>query len=374
MIPTHRKILDELSPFIPARTLEATRQELGTHQILNLSANENTFGLSPRVKQALLDHWNDLSYYPDSTAAALRRQVADYHQVPPEQLIFGTGSFQLIELVAQTFLSPGDEAIALTPSFPYYYNATRQMEARFVSVPLRDFAIDLDPLKQAINDKTRVIWLCNPNNPAGGIVTEPTLRQFLQSIPRDIVVVLDEAYVDFVDDPNFPDSPRLLDEFGNLVILRTFSKAYGLASFRIGYGIARPELIDLMSRLHLPVNISTPSQLAAAASLADREYYQRVVDGVKAGRELYYRTLEALGLRYIRSHGNFVLFHTGLPNSQPVVDVYYQQGILIRAGEGFGLPGWLRVTIGTPEENRRVLALLPQALVQTEKRRTLQMI
>lgn len=362
MIPTYRKILDDLSPFIPAKTLEATRQELSTRQILNLSANENTFGLSPRVKQALLDRWDDLSYYPDSTAAALRRQLADFHQLPPEQLIFGTGSFQLISLVAQTFLSPGDEAITLTPSFSYYNNATRQMEASIVPIPLHDFGIDLAPVKQAINDKTRIIWLCNPNNPAGSIVTEPTLRQFLQAIPRDIVVVLDEAYADFVDDPAFPDSPRLLSEFGNLVILRTFSKAYGLASFRIGYGIARPALIELMSRIHLPVNISTPSQLAAAASLADREYYRWVVDSVKAGRKLYYQTLDALGLRYIRSHGNFVLFHTGLPDSQAVVDVYYQQGILIRPGEGFGLPGWLRVTIGTPEENRRVLALLPQAL------------
>lgn len=356
-----RKTLEQINNYVAAKTIESVKRELGIDKVIKLAGNENTNGYSPRVKEAIRNSLEGLSYYPDMNCTALREKLSKLHHVDTEELIFGNGSFELISIIAQTFLEADDESIISEPSFGWYKNVTWQMGAKVVSIPLHNFTVDLHRISQSITEKTRIIWLCNPNNPTGTIISEQALRDFLRELRSDIILVLDEAYADFVTEKDYPNSIALLKNYENIIILRTFSKAYGLASFRIGYGIASRQVISYLNKVRIPINTNALAQIAAAASLEDGDFRQRVLTNNKKGLELYYKTLAQLGLEYIRSNCNFILFNTGT-DSELIAKEYLKRGIIIRAGKEFGLPTWVRISIGTYEENLLVLDILREIL------------
>ncbi|MDR1217482.1 MAG: histidinol-phosphate transaminase [Oscillospiraceae bacterium] len=361
MAVEYRQALRGVAPYKPARSLESVRREYGLTEIIKLAGNENSHGASPLVLEALANFNAELARYPDMHCTALREQLAEKLGVEQEQLVFGNGSFELISLIAQTFFNPGDEAVIPVPSFGWYTTAVTQAGGKPVLVALDNHTVDLNAALAAVTDRTRAVCLVNPNNPTGTYFTRAQLDTFLGALREDILVVLDEAYIDFVYGEDFPDGLDVIREHGNAVTLRTFSKVYGLASLRIGYAAAQHSIIDAISRAKQPLNVNGAAQAAAAAALRDRGHYDHVVSANAAGRELYYSTLGAWNIPYIPTQCNFIMFDTGRDSAEMELQ-YLKRGVLVRAGAEFGMPTWLRVTIGTERENRKVLSILRELL------------
>lgn len=353
-----RKIIKDLPTYTPAKTIDSVKREFGFEKVIKLAGNENTLGFSPLAKKALD---GVVSYYPDMEVTSLRARISEKFNVKPEQLIFGNGSFELLFLVGLAFMEPDEESIIAEPSFNWYKNVTLIMGGRIVEVPLKDFKVDLDAILNKVTDRTKIIWLCNPNNPTGTIFTQEQLEAFLSKLRRDIIVVLDEAYYDFAVEEGYPDSVKLLKKYDNIIILRTFSKLQGLAFFRLGYGFANEELIGYLNKVRLPINTNGPAQLAALAALDDEVFAGQTFKNVREGLQLYYEVFEKWQIPYVPSNTNFILFDIGA-DSDKVVEEFLHHGILIRGGREFGYPTMLRVSIGTPEENREVLKLLGKIL------------
>lgn len=361
MAVEYKKALEKIKPYKPARTLESVKRQYGLTEVIKLAGNENNHGVSPLVTEALIKFHTELTRYPDMYCTVLRESLAAHLGVQENELLFGNGSFELISLVTQTFLEPGDETVIPVPSFGWYILATISAGGVPVTVPLKKHTIDLDAVLGAVSERTRVVWLCNPNNPTGTYFTKKQLQAFLAKLPDNILVVLDEAYIDFVYGEDFPDGLGLFREYGNVISLRTFSKVYGLASLRIGYAIANSALIEAISRAKQPINVNAAAQTAAAAALSDENHYRYVVDENARGRALYYKTLEELGLAYLPTQCNFIMLDTGRDSVQ-LEQAFLERGILLRNGAEFGLPTWLRITIGTQRDNETVLGILRELL------------
>jgi histidinol-phosphate aminotransferase len=357
-----RKAVEKLPVYKAAKSIDSTKKEYGFDKVIKLAGNENTLGFSPLAREALagLD-----SYYPDGAGINLREKLAAHLGVETEQVILGNGSFELLFLVGLAFLEQGEETITAEPSFGWYKNVTLIMGGQLVSVPLtQDYKVDLDGMAAAVSEKTRIIWLCNPNNPTGTIFTQSELKTFLEKIPDDIVVVLDEAYYDYVVEEGYPDSVSLLRKHENIIILRTFSKLEGLAGFRLGYGIANQELLGYLNKVRMPMNVNAAAQLAGIAAIDDQNFKEKTLANVKAGRQQYYEVLDKWGFPYTISNTNFIWFDIG-QDSQQIVDAFLEHGILIRAGREFGYPTKLRISIGTKEENEQAIRLLSELLHET---------
>lgn len=356
-MPVKERIaLEKLQNYKAAKTLESVMREYGFSQIIKLAGNENRLGCSPKVVEALNNAQSNLSFYPDMNCTILREKLSKIHQVEKEKFVFGNGSFELISLIAQAYLEEGDESIIPIPSFGWYSNVTLQMNAKAVKVPLKDHKVDLDTIGKSITEKTKLIWICNPNNPTGTIIEQQKLLEFINNVRKDILIVLDEAYIDF-SETEYLDTTKLIYEHSNIILLRTFSKLYGLASFRIGYGMADERIIQNLSKVKLPINVNFLAQEAAIASLDDDEFRDKVLINNKIGIQMYYAALEELGLEYVRSNGNFILLNVG-KDSTWVENEFLKEGIMIRAAVEFGLPTWIRVTVGTVEENLKVIETL----------------
>jgi len=364
MAVAHRKVLDGIPSYQPAKTLESVRRELGLTEIIKLSGNENNHGCSPDAAKAIGDLQSALTLtrYPDTYGTLLREELASRLGVKEREIVFGNGSFELITIIAQAFLEPGLEAVIPKPSFGWYANATTTAGAAPVFAPLSEnHAVDLDAILERVNERTGVVWLCNPNNPTGAYFTAAELESFLRKLPSRILVVLDEAYIDFVYGENPPVAADLIHRYQNVISLRTFSKVYGLASLRIGYALADESIVDVLERVKLPINTNAAAQAAALAALKDDQFYRYVISANAAGRELYYETLKRWGVAYIPTQTNFIMLDTGLDSTQ-IVQEYLKEGAMIRAGAEFGLPTWLRITIGTERENKKVLEILGRLL------------
>lgn len=358
-----KEALRQISDYTPARSLESVRRELGLTKIIKLSGNENSLGCSPLAKEAIRGAFDELSYYPDGNCTKLRERLADKLGIEKNQLVFGDGSFELLSLIAQAYISPGDEAVVPEPTFSWYKIATWEMDGRVVPVSLKNHKIDLGAVFQRLTEKTRVVWLCNPNNPTGSFFDKGELTRFLGELPGNVLAVLDEAYFEYVDDESYPQSVKLLGRFPNLIVLRTFSKVYGLASLRIGYGIASPDIIAALNKIRPPINVSTPAQAAALASLDDAEFKEKVLENNRRGKRLYYSTLQKWGVEYIPTECNFIMLRAGVDSGSAVKE-FLKRGVLIRGGDEFGMPQWLRITIGTYDENTRVLDILRGILAE----------
>ncbi|MFL2029718.1 histidinol-phosphate transaminase [Loigolactobacillus zhaoyuanensis] len=350
-----KKTVSRLQPYTPETPLPELEKRLGLASVVRLSANENPFGTSPKVKQALQSwDFSNSRYYPDGDASALRQAVAAYLNVAPERLLFGNGLDEVIELISRTFLENGDEVLELGPTFSEY-----KLHAQIENTNIRDVAVqtdgvaDLTALAAAITAKTKLIWLCNPNNPTGTAVTRTAIAQFMAQVPRTVLVLIDEAYIDFVDDVAAYTAVPLLSEYDNLMVLRTFSKAYGLANFRVGYAVMPPKLAPSLQAVRLPYNLSAIAQLAAQTALADQDFLQMTVVRVQKARQQWESFLQQQQFTFYRSQANFTFFQA--PNALELAAYLLHHGFIVRTGLR---PDWLRITFGTNEQNDKLQQLI----------------
>lgn len=348
-----RKGVDDLPIFIPAKSKQALEEELGRGDVIKLAANENRHGCSPKVLPAIIDAAKDFYLYPDVGSPIVREAIANYHNINPENIIFGSGLFEVTLLIAQAYLEKGDQVISPAPTFGWYGVASLHGDADVVSVPLREFEVDLDDVYSAITEKTKIIWLCNPNNPTGRLIPAEALEKFINKVPDNILLVIDEAYMDY-SDRKYESAVKYLDKFPNLVIQKTFSKLYGLASFRIGYALANKTVIEAVNKVKQPLNVNFLAQIAAKASIEDSEFRDMVYYANKAELKRYYDAFKRLGLPYVESEASFVLVK--VPDSVSFVEKLSDKGIMIREGSRFGLgEGWVRISVGTKDDNVAVI-------------------
>jgi histidinol-phosphate aminotransferase len=348
-----------ISPYQPGKPITQLAREMGipVDSIVKLASNENPLGMSPKAKLALEKAVATLERYPDDFA--LKQALADHTGLGMERVVLGNGSNDVLDLAARVFLAPGRSAIFAQYAFAVYPLASLAAGAELIAVPAKDYGHDLDAMLAAIRPDTRLIWIANPNNPTGTFLPYPQVKAFLQAVPQDVVVVLDEAYNEYLSPAERVETTSLLAEFPNLVITRTFSKIYGLAGLRIGYALASAEVADLMNRVRQPFNCNNLALAAAAAALDDHEFVARSYALNRAGMEQIVAGLKRLGFTHIPSHGNFVTFKAG--DAATVNQKLLKQGVIVRPIAGYGMPEWLRVTIGTEAENNRFLDALEKS-------------
>jgi histidinol-phosphate aminotransferase len=353
--------LTQLTPYQAGKPLEELQRELGLTDAIKLASNENPLGPSPLALAAIKDTLPTLHRYPDSHAFYLKQDLARHLETTPQQLILGNGSDEILDMLVRALVPPGGEVVSTTHTFLMYGLITQAVGGIFTAVPLKDMRVDLAAVARAVTDQTRLILLNNPNNPTGTTFSRRQWEGFLAAIPPTVTVVLDEAYIDFADDPDVPTCLTYLSEDRPLVGLRTFSKAYGLAGLRIGYGFGPSQLMDYLNRLRMPFNVNRLAQVGARAALSDTAFYRKTRELVLTGKAEIYRGLEGLGLEYVPSQANFVLIRVPRPG-QEVYQAMLREGVIIRAMDEYGFPDYIRVNMGLPEENRRFLAALRKVL------------
>lgn len=354
--------ISSIAPYQPGKPISELAREMGLQpdSIIKLASNENPLGISPNAERAIQEALLDISRYPDGNSFALRDAVCRKFNLTPEQLVFGNGSNDILELAARAFLMPGLEAIYSQHAFAVYALVTQAVGAKGVIVPARNFAHDLQAMLAAITPKTRIIFVANPNNPTGTLLSKAELGDFLQQVPPQVLVVLDEAYDEYLPEAHKSESVQWLGEFSNLIVSRTFSKAYGLAGLRIGYGMANAAVTDIMNRVRQPFNVNSVAQAAAVASLQDDEFVARSYALNQAGMKQITDGLKQLGLEFIPSFGNFVSFR--VDDAGNVYQQLLRSGVIVRPVANYDLPGYLRVSIGLFNENARFLEVLTQII------------
>jgi histidinol-phosphate aminotransferase len=350
-----------LIPYSPGRPMEEVERELGVADVLKLASNENPLGPSPRALQAIREALQGLHRYPDGACYALRQGLSRRLGVTPEELCFGNGSNELLELVTRAFLGPGDEAVMGHPAFVVYRSVCQAVGGHIREVALKNFTHDLRGMLEAVTARTKLVFLGNPNNPTGTCVSPTDLDDFVRALPPDVILVVDEAYREYLPRYLQPDLLRYVREGRYLLTLRTFSKAYGLAGLRIGYGIGCAEMVELLNRVRQPFNVNTLAQKAALAALDDPAHLEQTLRITEAGRKTMQSSFEELGLVSIPSVTNFILVNVGM-EGKAVADALLRKGVIVRSMEGYGLPAHIRVTVGTAQENGRALRALAEVL------------
>jgi histidinol-phosphate aminotransferase len=353
-----------IAPYQPGKPISELARELGLDpdRIVKLASNENPLGVSPLAMQAMQAALADIARYPDGNGFELKQALAKRYGVATAQIVLGNGSNDVLELAARAFLTPSLEAIYAQHAFAVYPLVTQAIGASGIEVPAREFAHDLEAMLRAVTPRTRVIFIANPNNPTGTLIRGAELHGFLRAVPRRVVVVLDEAYNEYISDDLKTDSIGWLGEFPSLIVTRTFSKAYGLAGLRVGYAFAHPAVADLMNRVRQPFNVNSMSLAAAAAGLGDREFVRRSFELNQRGMRAVTDGLTRLGLAYIPSFANFVSFKVA--DAAGVFQRLLQRGVIVRPIAGYGMPDYLRVSIGLDSENERFLDALRQSIVE----------
>ncbi len=364
-LPPVSENITRLIPYKPGKPVEEVKRELGLTQVVKLASNENSLGPAPKAIEAVQKLASKMHIYPDADAHELRMALAAHLNVAPETLVFGNGSDDIIHLLGVTLLLPGDEIIQADPSFVRYESAAILNNAVCHLVPLTpDYRHDLPAMAARVNDRTRLIFLCNPNNPTSTIISGEELARFLDSIPPQVVVVLDEAYYEYAAHaPEYPDALAYVRDGRNVVVLRTFSKAYGLAGHRIGYGVMRPEIAGWLNRTREPFNVNYMAQAAAVAALSDTEHIARTLAMNAQGKCDLYAAFTELGLSATPTYANFVWVDVKT-DAKAVFQGLLHRGVIVRVSDSFRAPTHIRVTIGTPDENAVFLAALRDVLVE----------
>jgi len=352
--------IQRLAAYPPGMPLEELEREYGITGSIKLASNENPFGPSPRALAAIQEALGSLHRYPDGSGFYLRRALAERLGVAADAIILGNGSNDIIELLARAFLRPGDEAVMAEQAFVIYQMVVQATGALSRAIPLRRFTHDLDAMAQAITPATRIVFLANPNNPTGTIYRRDEWEDFLDSVPPHVLVVADDAYADYVEDPVYPDSLAYHRRGRLLVTLRTFSKIYGLAGLRVGYGVGPLEVIEILHRIRQPFNVNGLAQVAALAALDDDAHVERTRTNNREGLAFLRFACERLGRAYVPSWANFLLIDVG--EGARVYEALLRRGVIVRPMDVYGLPRHLRVTVGTPEENRRFVDSLAAVL------------
>jgi histidinol-phosphate aminotransferase len=348
--------LHDLVSYEPGKPIEDVARELGLQpgEIIKLASNENPLGPSPKALAAMREMLERAHFYPDGGGYYLREAIAQKLGLTRGQVILGCGSNEIIEFIGKAFLNPGDEIVTSRHAFVVYKLMATLFGATTIEVPDPHFAHDLDAMAAAITPKTKEVFVANPNNPTGTLVSQAEIDRFMDKVPEHVIVVFDEAYYEFLENP--PDTLKFIREGRNVVVLRTFSKIQGLANLRIGYGLAKPELIDVLQKTRQPFNVNGIAQAGALAGLLDDEHQRKTREITIEGREYLQHEFAAMGLEFVPSLANFVLVKVG--DGKAVFQALMERGIIVRDMNSYGLPQWIRVSIGTMEQNERFLAEL----------------
>ena len=345
--------ISSIKPYSPGKPIEELERELGIQGSIKLASNENPLGPSDKAVEAVSKVIKNIHRYPDGGCYYLKGALSEFYDISEENLILGNGSNEIIELVVRTFLRPGEEAIIADPTFLVYNMVVQTAGGKVRRVPLKGLSYDLSSMKDCIGDKTRLVFIANPNNPTGTIVKRKELEGFLADMPDDVIIILDEAYFEYVTDKDFPDGTDYIENGRNVIVLRTFSKIYGLAGLRIGYGMGGKLLIENMNRVRQPFNINSPAQAGALAALKDRDHVKRSLENNINGLDYLFKEIEKLGFICMPTQTNFFLIKVG--DGARIYKNLLRKGVIVRPMGGYGLNEYIRVTVGLPEENKRFI-------------------
>ncbi|MDG4952209.1 histidinol-phosphate transaminase [Actinobacillus equuli] len=350
-----------LSPYQAGKPIEELERELGVSNIIKLASNENPFGFPESAKQAIINQLNDLTRYPDANGFELKATISKKFGVQANQITLGNGSNDLLELFAHTFAGEQDEIIYSQYAFIVYPLVTKAINAVAREISAKNWGHDLEAFLAAVNEKTKLIFIANPNNPTGNFLTEAEIDAFLAKVPANVIVVLDEAYTEFTDASERLDSFGLLAKYPNLIVSRSLSKAYGLAGLRIGYAVSNPEIADLLNRVRQPFNCNSLALASAIAVMNDDAFVEKVAENNRQEMQRYEAFCQGQGLDYIPSKGNFITIDFKRP-AAPIYEALLREGVIVRPIAGYGMPNHLRISIGLPAENDRLFAALVKVL------------
>lgn len=358
-----KKNIVHLPVYQPGKPIEEVKRELGLTEVIKLASNENPFGCSEKAKEAIASEIANTSLYPDGGAVELTVALAEHLGVEPNQIIFGAGSDEVILMISRAYFEAGDETVMASHTFPQYKHNAEIEGAVCIEVPLQDGTHDLEAMLEAITERTKVVWICNPNNPTGTMVTHEQIEAFMKKAPSNVLVVLDEAYAEYNTTSEYPDGFRLLKTYPNLILLRTFSKIYGLASLRIGYGVGHPDVIRSINQVREPFNTSRFGQAAALAAVKDQAFIDRCREENAAGIRYLTGEFDRMGLSYYPAHGNFIMVDV----KRSAADVFnglLRQGFIVRGGHQLDFPTKIRVTVGSQEQNEKFIRALENVLAE----------
>ena len=350
-----------IKPYSPGKPLEELEREYGISDSIKLASNENPLGPSPLAVKAIKDAIGRLNRYPDGSGHDLVKNIAEKLGVSTGNIVLGNGSDEIIGMLTRALLRPGDEAIMPYPTFLMYNIMVCCAGATPVEVPLKSLSVDLDGIRDRISSRTRMIFICNPNNPTGTVISKKDFKDFLQSIPNEVLLVVDEAYIEFVRDKSCAISIDYLDSGVALVMLRTFSKAYGLAGLRIGYGIMPQEIASLLNRVRQPFNANSLAQVGAGAALEDKAFLGKTVSLIHEGLDFLYTALDRMNIKYFPTQANFFLIDIG-KDADEVFEKMLKQGVIVRSMTSYGYPNYIRINVGLHEENVRFLNALEKII------------
>lgn len=356
--PAYDSILS-IQAYQTGKPAEELSREFGIGDVVKLASNENPIGCSPSVTLAITEQLGQLARYPDGNGYYLKQALADFTDTDEDHITLGNGSNDILDMIARSFVGCDDAVVYSQYAFIVYSMITKMQGATAIEVPAKRFGHDLAAMKQAVldNDKVKVVFIANPNNPTGTLLTTEALRDFLQDVPDTVLVVLDEAYIEYSPESN---NRALLDEFDNLVLVRTFSKAYGLAGLRVGYALSHPDVAAVLNRIRQPFNVSRVAQAAAKAALSDQDFIKQVQKNNEQQMRWVKKQCDALGLPFVHSYGNFLMVE--VEDAKSVHQALLEQGVIVRSLVAYGLDNWLRITIGLPEDNTRLIDTLRSVL------------
>ncbi|MDD3375641.1 MAG: histidinol-phosphate transaminase [Candidatus Omnitrophica bacterium] len=355
------KNIFKVTPYPPGKPIDEVKRSLGLEKVFKLASNENPYPPSPKVLAQIAKESKMLNRYPDGSCFYLRQVLAKRFKVSQKQLIFGNGSDEIIIMAARAFAGRGDEVIVAQPTFLMYQIASRISGAIIKAVAQKNHRYDLKAIKKAVTPKTKIIFIANPDNPTGTYVTKKEVEMFLKGLRKDILVFFDEAYFEFVEKKDYPDTLNLLKQYKNIIVTRTFSKFYSLAGLRIGYGVASEELIDILNRVREPFNVNSIAQTAALTALEDKKYYTDVFKIIKKEKRYLCQQITKMGLTFVKSETNFILINVK-SDSTKIFQQLLHKGIIVRDMTSWGLAGFIRVTVGRTNENKYFIKALKEIL------------
>ncbi len=347
--------LNQLPEYVAGRTIEEIKKKYNLENVYKLASNENIFGPCRQVKDFITNGAaEDVNYYPDSDCREIRGKIASVFDILPENVIIGNGTDQIIEMICDCFVSEDENVVIADPTFLIYEKAALKCGGSVIKIPLKDFRQDISKMADSVNKNTRILFLTNPHNPTGTNITKKEFANVMGKISSDIIIVMDEAYYEYLSEEDRIDTIAYTKKYSNLINLRTFSKAYGLAGLRIGYGIADIDIISALNKIRLPFNVSSVAQKTAVIALNNKGYVNDVRDKILKEKEKFYSVFKTEGISFIKSYSNFILVRSGEKNTE-IIEELLRNGFIIRPGENLGIPGYMRVTISIPEINDKFL-------------------
>jgi len=349
--------ISKIDPYVPGKPTEEIEREYGIKDSIKLASNENPLGPSPKVVEAICKAANRVHLYPIGDAYYLRKKLSEKHDVPMEQIICGSGSVDILEMMPRAFLENDENVVTSELTFVSYKIATYMVNTNYREAPLKDFRYNLDAILDLIDKKTKIVFIANPNNPTGTLIRKKEFEEFLAKLPPHPILVLDEAYFEYIDDPEYPNGMDYLDSRDRIIVLRTFSKSYALAGLRVGYGVSSKEIIDVLNKVRSPFNVNTLAQAAAVAALEDTDRIEKTRGLNKKGLDYLSKEFDRIGLKYVPSYGNFILTFPEKPAAE-VDEELKKRGIIARPGGEKAL----RISVGTEEQNRKIIKALEEIL------------